>query len=256
MTTLRELHSRGGLKVGHYVGEFVTPGIGHILAGAGCEYVFLDMEHSGFSYETIGRAVRFLEAADIPAMVRVPGNSRQMICRALDVGAEGIVLPMLGSADEARAALDVIKYTPRGGRGVALGIAHDKYRTGAVNEALAAANNKTVLVPLIESRAGVDNIDSIAAVEGVDLLWIGHFDLSCDLGIPGQFDHPDFVAAISAVMKAGQKHNTPIGRMTMDPMDAARLVGEGCEFIAMNGDLWLLQSALKQQIDTLKANIG
>ena len=255
MTTLRELSRRDGLKVGHYVGEFATPGIGHILAGAGCEFVFLDMEHSGFSYETIARTIRFLEAAGLTAMVRVPGNSRQMICPALDVGAEGIVLPMLGSAEEAQAALEVIKYTPRGRRGVALGIAHDKYRMGFVEESLSSANEKTMLIPLIETRSGIENIDRIAAIEGVDLVWIGHFDLSCDLGIPGQFEHPDFIAAIDAVMAAGKKHNTPVGRMTMDPDDAARLVGEGCEYIAMNGDLWLLQAALKQQIDSLRAAV-
>ena len=93
-----------------------------------------------------------------------------------------------------------MKYTPQGQRGVALGVAHDLYRGGAVLEKLAAANERTTFFAQIETRAGVENADAIAAMDGVDCLWVGHFDLSASLGIPGQFEHKDFLDAIDTVV--------------------------------------------------------
>ena len=125
---LAPLLARPGLLLGHYVGEFVTPGIGHILKEAGAEFVFLDMEHSGNSFDTINRGLRYFEAAGVPAMVRVPSDAYDHIARALDIGAEGIIVPMLGSAEQARAIIDKLKYTPVGKRGLGLGLGNDRYR--------------------------------------------------------------------------------------------------------------------------------
>ena len=125
---LAPLLARPGLLLGHYVGEFVTPGIGHILKEAGAEFVFFDMEHSGNSFETINRGLRYFEAAGVPAMVRVPSDAYDHIARALDIGAEGIIVPMLGSAEQARPIIDKMKYTPVGKRGLGLGLGNDRYR--------------------------------------------------------------------------------------------------------------------------------
>ena len=200
--TLKRMAATRDLKVGHFIVEFATPGIGHILKGAGCDFVLFDTEHSGFGFETMKSALRYLQAADLPAIVRVPSKEYHHIARAADMGAEGIMLPMVGTADEARHIIDCMKYTPVGHRGVALQIAHDRYRAGAVMDKLAAANDFTTLFAQIETREGVENADAIAAVDGVDCLWVGHFDLSCSLGIPGQFDHPDFLEAIAVVTEA------------------------------------------------------
>ena len=108
------------------------------------------------------------------------------------------MLPMVGDAAEARAILDSMKYTPDGRRGVALQVAHDRYRPGAVTDKFAAANKRTTLFCQIETAEGVENADAIAAIDGVDCLWVGHFDLSVSLGIPGEFDHPKFKKAIDA----------------------------------------------------------
>ena len=200
--TLKAQARERDLKVGHFVVEFATPGIGHMLKNAGCDFVLFETEHSGFHNETIKSVMRYFEAARLPAIVRVPSKEYHHIARAADMGAEGIMLPMVNDAGEARHILDCMKYVPDGQRGVALGVAHDMYRGGAVLEKLAAANARTTFFAQIETRAGVENADAIAAVDGVDCLWVGHFDLSASLGIPGQFEHKDFLDAIDTVVRA------------------------------------------------------
>ena len=107
-------------KLGHFIVEFATPGIGHIMKSAGCEFVLFDLEHSGFGFETVKSAMRYFEAADMAPIVRVPSKEYHHIARACDMGAEGIMLPMVGNAEEAQAILDCMKYHPHGKRGVAL----------------------------------------------------------------------------------------------------------------------------------------
>ena len=161
--TLKEQARSRDLKVGHFIVEFATPGIGHMLKNAGCDFVLFDTEHSGFHNETIKSVIRYFEAARLPVICRVPSKEYHHIARAADMGAEGIMLPMVNDAKEARHVLDCMKYVPDGQRGVALGVAHDHYRGGAVLDKLAAANARTTFFAQIETRAGVENADAIAA---------------------------------------------------------------------------------------------
>ena len=154
--SLKDMVRSGELVAGTFLVEFVTPGIGHILAGAGCDFAFLDMEHSGFSEETVKAGLRFLEAGGIPTLVRIPSREAHDIARIADVGAEGVMLPLIGNVEVAKAAVAALKYPPLGRRGVALRIAHDNYRSAAPAEALAAANDRTVLILMIETAEGVE----------------------------------------------------------------------------------------------------
>jgi 2-keto-3-deoxy-L-rhamnonate aldolase RhmA len=244
------------LKVGHFVVEFATPGIGHMLKNAGCDFVLFDTEHSGFHHETIKSVLRYFEAARLPAIVRVPSKEYHHIARAADMGAEGIMLPMVGSADEARHVLSCLKYTPEGERGVALGVAHDLYRGGAVMDKLQAANARTTFFAQIETRAGVANADAIVALDGVDCLWVGHFDLSASLGIPGQFDHPDFLAAIDTVVRACRKHGKAAGRLVPDVATGADYFAKGFDYLCYSGDVWAYQAAVKAGVDGIRAACG
>ena len=254
MTTprLKPLCRGRALKVGHYVGEFATPGIGHILKQAGCDFVLFDMEHSAFGYETLKTALRYFEAAGLPAIVRPPSRAYDHIARALDSGAEGLMPPMVSSAEECRRILGFMKYAPDGQRGVALGIAHDNYAGGEVAGKLAAANARTVLIPLIETRSGVEDVDAIAALDGVDGLWIGHFDLTCSLGIPGRFEHPDFVAAVEAVAAACARHGKSLGRLVNDVDEGVALFGQGHDFICYSGDVWALGAAVRAGVEGIR----
>jgi 2-dehydro-3-deoxyglucarate aldolase/4-hydroxy-2-oxoheptanedioate aldolase len=241
-----------GLKAGTFVIEFVTPGIGHMLKNAGCDFVVFDMEHSGFGFETIKQAIRYAEAAGLPAIVRTPSRDYHHIARACDAGAEGIMLPMVGTAAEAAGIVKSIKYHGVGHRGVALGVAHDNYRAGPTADKLAAANRRTTVFIQIETEEGVANADAIAAVGGVDCLWIGHFDLTCSLGIPGQFDHPRFIEAVATVTRAAHAHGTSLGRLVPDVATGLALHRAGFDFISYAGDVWVFQAAVAAGIAGLR----
>ncbi len=240
------------LKLGHFIVEFATPGIGHILKSAGCDFALLDLEHSGFGFETVKGAIRYFEAGGVAPIVRAPSKDYHHIARACDMGAEGVMVPMVGNAAEARAILDCMKYHPLGKRGVALQVAHDNYRPGSVPEKLAAANARTTLFCQIETAEGVKNADAIAALEGVDCLWVGHFDLSVSLGIPGEFDHPRFKKAIDRVIAATRRHGKSLGRLVPNVETGIALYGQGFDFICYSGDVWVLHNALAEAVTLLR----
>ena len=246
--TFRDLTRSRALKVGTAFLEFDSPGVGQIAKAGGAEFAFVDMEHSGFGIDTVKRVLRYMQAADLPTMVRPPSKAYNHIARVLDIGAECLLLPMVGSAEETRIILQYMKYAPEGERGIALGIAHDRYRPGVPAEKLAAANAMTACIPLIETRAGIENVDEICALDGVDGLWIGHFDLSCSLGIPGQFEHRDFRAATRRVLAAAKKHNKCCGRMVGSVAEGLKLHREGFDMICYSGDVFLLQAAIQAGI--------
>ena len=250
---LKEMARSRDLKLGHFVVEFATPGIGQILKGAGCDFALFDTEHSGFGFETIKAVLRYMQAADLPTIVRVPSKEYHHIARAADMGAEGVMLPMVGSPEEARTILDCLKYVPDGRRGVALGIAHDRYLPGPTLDKLAAANRRTTLFAQIETRQGVENADALAALPGVDCLWIGHFDISCALGIPGQFEHRDFTDAVKTVTKACQKHDKALGRLVPTVDEAVAMRAAGFDFLCYSGDVWALQGAVQAGLDEIRS---
>ena len=144
---LRAMMGTSEPKFGSFVIEFDSPGMGQILKAAGCQYALLDMEHSGFGYDQLKRMLRYYQAADLPVIVSTVGGDYDMIARALDMGADGIQPAKVGSAEEVRAILEHVRYAPKGARGVALGIAHDRYRQRPAGPALRAANRDVVFFP-------------------------------------------------------------------------------------------------------------
>ena len=253
MASMKEMAGHRGVKLGACIMEFESPGIGHIYRAAGADFVFVDCEHSGIGIEGLKRILRYLEAAGMPHFVRRAGKTYPDIATALDAGAEGLLLPMAGSAEEVEELAGYMKYPPDGVRGVALGIAHDRYAAGPPAEALAAANARTVCIPLIETAEGVENVEAIAALPQVDLLWIGHFDLSCSLGVPGAFDHPDFVNAHRRIVDAAHAAGKSIGRLVASPEDGRRLIGEGVDFICYGTDASLLLQAARAGFETMRS---
>lgn len=256
MACFKSMTRTRDLKVGTYIGEFATPGIGAILKSAGCEFVFLDMEHSGFSFETAKAVLRSLHDAGIATLLRPPSQENHHIARACDVGAQGICPPMMGTAAKAQACIDAINYPPLGKRGAAFAIAHDDYQPRSVIEAIAYANNKTSFIALLETVEGVENCEAIAALDGCDCLWIGHFDLSNSLGIPGEFDNPLFVDAVARIMAAGRVHGKSVGRLVGSVDEGRKLNAEGCDFICYLGDVWLFHNTLRDGLASLRDAIN
>ena len=136
---------------------------------------------------------------------------------------------------------------------MAFGIAHDDWLARPAVEAMAVANRRTTLFAMIETGDGVANAEAIAGTKGVDCLWVGHFDLSSSLGIPGQFDHPTFRDATARVVAAARKHGKGLGRMVGSLAEARQARADGFHVLAYSGDAWILQAALRETLGTLRA---
>jgi 2-dehydro-3-deoxyglucarate aldolase/4-hydroxy-2-oxoheptanedioate aldolase len=251
-TALRKALAAGQLVVGTMVFEFNTPGIGLIAAEAGAEFVLYDMEHTGWSIESIRAQMAWSRSAPMTRLVRVPATQYDYISRALDVGAQGVMAPLVVSAAQAAAIVAASCYPPDGRRGAAFGIAHDGYAPGPVLDKMRAANSERIMIAQVETAAGVKNAHEIAAVSGIDILWVGQFDLTVSLGIPGQFDHPDFVAAVESVADAARSAGKACGAMALSVEDARVWASRGYSMIAYSGDLWIYQQALAGSLNALK----
>ena len=241
-------------KFGHYVGEFATPGIGHLLTSAGCDFVFFDMEHSGFGFETLKQVIRYFEASNIPLIARTPTKDYDGIARLCDAGAEGIMAPMISRADEAAKILSYMKYPPFGKRGVALGAAHNNFSLGTVSveKRLNEANDRTTFFAMIETSEGLNNVEEIAFTPGVDCLWIGHFDLSASLGIPGKFEHPTYIEAVTHICETAKKHNRSLGQLINSIPEGKTDLAKEYDFIFYGTDTSIYQRALLEGISELR----
>lgn len=235
----------GDTVVGAMVFEFFTPGISQVLKLAGCEYVLYDMEHAGFSIEQLKVQCAHCRGAGIAPMVRVPRGEYHFLARALDVGAHGVMVPMVDSVEQARAIAEATHYPPRGRRGAAFGFAHDDYEPGDPATKMKAADARNLIIAQIETERGLDAVETIAAVDGIDCLWLGHFDMTNFLGIPGQFDHPRYVDAVKRIVAAGRKHRKALGFMAADATWAKQYRKHGFNMIATGTDHGILMAGVR-----------
>lgn len=209
--TLRERLLRGERVLGTMAFEFFTPGLVPVLEAAGCAYVILDMEHSAVSIETIKQQIAAARGLAIEPWVRIREKNYATVAGVLDAGAKGIMAPMVETAAEAADLVSWARYRPEGKRGLAFGVGHDAYRGVDPLERMRQSNAETVMIALIESKRGIENADAILATPGMDVGWLGHFDLTNDLGITAQFDDPKFLDAVDQLIAAGKNNNKALG---------------------------------------------
>ena len=248
---VKQTLSQGGISTGTMVFEFNTSGIARIAAGAGAEFLVFDMEHTGWSIETIRSLMATSRAADIVPIVRVPTTEYHFFSRSLDVGAMGLMVPMVETEAQAKIIVDSAKYPPMGKRGAAFGVAHDDYGEGNILDKMSNINQEVLLIAQIETVQGLENADKIAALDGIDILWIGHFDLTNSMEIPGQFDHPKYLQAVDHVAEICQKHGKSAGFMASNVEEGRSMREKGFRCLAFGGDLWLYKQALQQGIKAL-----
>ena len=249
----REVVASGKCPVGHMVMEFGTRGIAKILQEADPDFVVFDMEHSGFSVDRIFDLLAWSKAAPFTPMVRVPQGRYHFLARVMDAGALGVMIGNVETAAEAADIVDCVKYPPQGRRGVGLGTAHNDYAMPA-NPAdyLAEANRSGVVICQIESELGVANAEAIAATPGVDCLWIGHFDLSSAMGIPGQFGHERFLRARQQVVDAARKYGKLLGIQPGNAEMAREWRTAGFDVFSWSSDIAVFRGAMQAGIRTLR----
>lgn len=187
-----------GTPVFGLINSVVAPLLVEMIGYAGYDFVIIDLEHTCMNLETVEHALRAAECAGITALVRVPGPDAQVILRVLDAGAQGVVIPHVSSAEEARLAVSASRYHPLGSRGISGGRTTG-FGTLGLKDYFALANTELLVAVMIEDRAGIEAIDSILATPGIDLVIEGAVDLSQSLGVPGEPLHVDVQAALQHV---------------------------------------------------------
>lgn len=248
--------AEGKIPVGHMILEFGVRSIPRLLENAGLDFVLIDTEHSAFSTSEIADLVAWFRATDIATFVRVPQVQYHWIARTLDLGAMGVMVPNVKTGEEARAIVDAAKYAPLGQRGVIMGNANTDFQTLSPADFLVEANRNTTIICQIESVTGLENLEAIAATPGVDVLWVGHFDLTQSMGIPGQFHHPRFLDALQQVVDAARRHNLGAGIQPGSVAQADQWMKLGFNVISYSGDYAVYTAALAQAVTEVQKLAG
>jgi 2-dehydro-3-deoxyglucarate aldolase len=225
------------------IGSWITighPAVIDIMASAGFEWLVIDMEHTSIDLTTAHNLIATIQANGMKALVRVSKNEEVIIKRILDMGADGIVVPMIKSKADALEAISYAKYPPVGKRGVGLFRAQ-KYGIG-FNEYKKWVNEELVIIAQIEHYEAVENIEEIITTDGIDGIIIGPYDLSGSLGFPGEYHREDVKNGIAKVLEVCKKHNVPSGFHVIesDPGKLNERIEEGCTFLAYSLDFFFL----------------
>ena len=233
------------------LGSWITlghPAIAEIKAKAGFDWLVVDLEHSVISIDVAGELIRTIDLCGAAPLVRLTSNDPDQIKRVMDAGAHGIVVPMVNTPAEAARAVAATRYAPAGSRGV--GLARAQGYGAAFPEYLKWQSHGPVVIVQIEHKDAIDQLEKILAVPGVDGFIIGPYDLSCSMGIPGQFEQPDFINAMKRIRETGQRLGCLAGLHIVepDPERLAQAVREGYNFIAYSVDIRMLDVSARRGI--------
>jgi len=212
------------------------------IAASGVDMVIIDLEHGAVDYASAHAMIAATAGTECAPLVRVAENNEVQVKRALDLGAEGIVFPLINSAGDAERAVASLRYPPRGNRGFGPFLAQSRWQT-SLPAYKADIEDQLVCCLLIETVEAIANIDDICTVEGVDFAVLAPFDLSTSLGISGQFGHPDFLAAQEKVEQAAKRAGLPLGGNALAKEQADALIAKGYRMIGGFDILWLRQKA-------------
>ena len=224
------------------VGTFLSvpaPSLAEVAGVSGADFVVIDMEHSPVNMETVENCIRAAEVAGISPIVRMTDSSRKAMSRVLDIGAHGVKIPMISTAEQAREVVDACKYQPLGNRGAALGRAA---RWGTVPGYFNKINDEVMIILMVETKEGVENVEEIAMTKGVDCIFVGTVDLSQSYGIMGQITAPVIEEAIVKVQKACQKAGIIAGITTQGGADSKRRIEQGYRYISVMNDMRMFQA--------------
>ena len=231
---------------GAMIFEFFSPGIPIILKNAGCEFVIFDMEHGGLSLEQFKTLSIISNTNKIAPFIRIPEIKYNYVARALDLGASGVMVPMVNTPDDAIKIVRSSKYPPKGKRGAGFGFAHDNYINQSPLSYIEKANNSLINIIQIETKQGLENVKEIASVDGVDCLWVGHFDLTNFLGVPGNFSSTIYLDAINEIVSAARTYKKSLGIMVNNKQELETYSKLGFNMIAVGTEMNILSRSISQ----------
>ena len=232
---------------------FITstdPSLTEIAGIAGFDFVVIDAEHGPLQPTDVMNHVRAAEARGITPICRSTNGETTTILRMLDTGAHGIQVPQVNSAVEAAQAVAAAKYYPEGNRGMAIPRALD-FGLNDLMGYFAGSNRETLTIVHCETEASLNDIDEIAGVDGVDVVFLGPFDLSQSLGIPGQVNHPSVQKAAETILAVCRRHGKAAGIFAADGAQAKKRIEEGFQYVTINMDLTLYGLKCKEELEKL-----
>jgi 2-keto-3-deoxy-L-rhamnonate aldolase RhmA len=247
--TLKIRLGEGGPLIGTLI-SLPNPEAAEICAAAGFDWLFLDWEHGLFDVKSL-QAILQAVGGKCPCVIRVPENEAIWIQKALDTGADGVIIPHVNNAGDAQKAARSVKYPPEGVRSI--GVARAQGYGPDIRGSIERDNQRTVLIVQAEHIEAVRDIDKILDVPGVDAVFIGPFDLSASMNKPGLISDDDVLAAIGRVLKAGQGKGIPMGIFAPDVRAAKKAAEEGFALICVGTDAMTLATAMRGVVQSLKS---
>jgi 4-hydroxy-2-oxoheptanedioate aldolase len=228
--------------------ELPCPESVEIIGLAGWDFVVIDCEHAPITAALLPGMMRAANAAGVPAIVRVAACEPSAIQHALDAGAAGVQIPQIASVEAARAAVAASRFHPWGARGFNPFVRAADFSASTTTEFFARANEEVALILQIESAAGVEAVDGILDLAGIDTLFIGPYDLSQSLGIPGQTSHAKVFAAAERIVRSAEARNVAVGVFTNSEQEGQRWLDIGVRYLCLSVDTVFLLNAMRAAV--------
>ncbi len=254
MKNLKAELNNGYRAIGSMVWAFGESFIPQIYKNTGYDCLIIDMEHSAFSYETVQTLVQTCRLCDLFPIVRVAEADKEILMKVWDMGAGGVIVPMIESAEQAAQFVRFSKYPPLGTRGMGPGLGNMDYRPDQeLEQYIKQVHENQILLVQPETKAGVINIDKILAVEGIDGILTGPYDLSASLGVAGQFDNPEYKEAVRKLIKTTLNKGKLAAGFATNKAQAEELAGMGVNLMISGLDSVLLHRAAAKLFADLKS---
>ena len=248
---LKKTLKSGGLALGTLMWEIRGRGAVHTLAAAGMDFIMICTEHSAYNLETVVELVAQAHAAGITPVVRIPDLEYQYVTRLLDTGCQSLIVPHVKSGAEVRRFIELAKYHPEGKRGMAIYLgASTEYEDVDPVAAMAHANANTLLSVIIETKEALENVEDIL-LPGIDLVLVGHQDLTQSLGIPGQYDHPRLREANARVQALCKERGIATAGAVNRPESMQAVVESGAQYLLYGTDVVMLRREAQRAAEAL-----
>lgn len=255
MSNLKQRLKNSEHLLGTMITTFNSVDIPKILMECGYDYAIIDREHGAFTTREAANIISVGRAIDFPLLVRIPEPKREHILQTMEMGAKGILLPNVESADTAKYVVECMKYTPLGKRGVSLSRPHTDFKKVNGREYMDQSNEETIFLCQIESQKGVENCEEIINVPGVDCLFIGPNDMSSDYGILNEFENPIIIDAFNKVIAAAKAAGKHSGVHFGGAGNLKKWINSGMTVNLCNSDLGLLMAGARSEINELRESI-
>ena len=249
---IKEILKKRQLAVGTMLCEFYSPNAPAVFKESGFDFFIIDCEHGCYDFTAVSAMIAAARNCGVDPVVRIPQIDKASILRYLEMGAKGLLVPMVSTAEQAREVVEYSRYAPLGARGISTRRAHNDFNSRNLTEYMMKSNHEITLMLQIETKEALANLESIAAVEGIDALMIGPTDLSSALGDLNNFTTEKFRQAVDNVIATAKNHGLHSGMITSDIQYLLECRKKGMDIISWNSEIGMIISKSTEALTLLK----